>query len=263
MKSDTSSPMPLAYPQPDPLHHHVRKDQDKIQLLAEDSGLGDRIPAERLPAARAASVARTARIPTGPWQPPLLDGDPAALGLQMLDGFVSLAIEVHGRSTLEVLGPGDLLRPWVSRDPASVLGTRVVWWVHVPARFAVLDGDFARRMAPYPELTAELLHRSTMRARRLGLQSAINRHPTVRERLLLTMWDLADRWGRVTTEGIRIPLRLRHHHLAAAVCAQRPSVSKALSELQRRGLLDAARDAWVLHGDPPEEYAELRRQALV
>jgi hypothetical protein len=37
-----------------------------------------------------------------------------------------------------------------------------------------------------------------------------------------------DRWGRVTPEGVRIPLRLRHHMLAELVAVRRPSATAAL-----------------------------------
>ena len=46
-----------------------------------------------------------------------------------------------------------------------------------------------------------------------------------------------DRWGRVTTEGIPLPLKLTHGFLASLVCMRRPSVSAALVALARDGAL--------------------------
>ena len=78
--------------------------------------------------------------------------------------------------------------------------------------------------------------------------------------MLAALWNLADRWGRVGPDGVRIPLRLTHDALAELVGARRPSVSNAMGRLRRRGLIsDHAEGGWVLHASPPEELAEVRR----
>jgi CRP/FNR family cyclic AMP-dependent transcriptional regulator len=77
----------------------------------------------------------------------------------------------------------------------------------------------------------------------------------------LTLWHLAERWGRVHTDGIVVPLPLRHQRLADLVGAQRQSVTTAMGSLTRNGSISRRRDGnWVLHGDPP---AELRHHRLV
>jgi CRP/FNR family cyclic AMP-dependent transcriptional regulator len=234
-----------------------------IALADEDPDLAEAVPHGHRDRFHAAARADVMQLGPGLWSPPLLEPDPAAIGLLLLAGFVSTSLETSGRTTVEVLGPGDLLRPWVRGDPASLVGTQIEWCVHTPARLAVLDGDFARRVAPWPALFATLLHRSTLRARRSALQGAINAHPTVRERLLLTLWSHADRWGTVTRAGVRVPLRLRHQQLAGVVAAQRPSVSKALSDLRRGGFLEPLRGGWLLTSDPPADYMSLREQSLL
>jgi CRP/FNR family cyclic AMP-dependent transcriptional regulator len=69
--------------------------------------------------------------------------------------------------------------------------------------------------------------------------------------LLLLLWHLADRWGRVTPDGVRVALGVTHQTLADLVAARRPSVTTALQQLARQGLLGRDGDAWLLLGDPP------------
>src|SRR3954467_8948746 len=48
-------------------------------------------------------------LDAGAWQPPK---DPGGLGLLVLDGFLVRHVDVVGRPAAELLGSGDLLRPW-------------------------------------------------------------------------------------------------------------------------------------------------------
>ena len=58
---------------------------------------------------------------------------------------------------------------------------------------------------------------------------------------------LAGRIGKVTPEGIVVPLALRHEDLAAYVGARRPSVSLAIKMLRAQGRLDRRADeTWLL-----------------
>ena len=235
-----------------------------ISLLDADPDLSAALSPSQ--ATRAAPRLRVAAIdlPAGQWRPDTTKPDPAAIGLLILAGFVSTTVEAAGRGALEVLGPGDLLRPWVRGEAGSLFAPQMEWSVRTGgARFAVLDGHAARLMAPWPELSSSLLHRATQRARRLALQAAINRHPRVTERLLLSLWSQADRWGRVTRAGVALPLRLRHHEMAALVAAQRPSVSKAMSRLRAAEQVHPAPGGWLLLGEPPEDYMVLRERSLL
>jgi CRP/FNR family transcriptional regulator, cyclic AMP receptor protein len=91
------------------------------------------------------------------------------------------------------------------------------------------------------------------RSRTLAVNMAIAHYQRTDRRLLLLLWHLADRWGRVTPEGIRLPLPVTHQLLADLVAARRPSVSSGLQRLAREGLVSRAGDGWVLHGEPPDE----------
>ena len=54
---------------------------------------------------------------------------------------------------------------------------------------------------------------------------AIAHHPRVEDRLLLTLWHLAERWGKVTPDGIVVPLPLAHRRLADLVGTYGPAAT--------------------------------------
>jgi CRP/FNR family transcriptional regulator, cyclic AMP receptor protein len=100
------------------------------------------------------------------------------------------------------------------------------------------------------------------RSRTLAVNMAIVHYPQVRPRLLLLLWHLADRWGRVTPEGVRIPLRLRHHLLADLLAVRRPSATAALQELIGEGLVSRDEDGLILRGDVMERLDEVLRERV-
>ena len=225
-----------------------------IPLLEADPELGEGLsPAEEEAAARALVVhART--LEAGPWDPheERWPAEPA-IGLLVLDGVLTRDIVFVGRTTTELLGSGDLLRPWDDDVQFEPLPFEVAWHVHEPARVAVLDARFALATARWPALAGAVSRRHIRRARSLAFQLAIAQLPRVDDRLLVLLWALAERWGRVCPSGVRLPLRLPHRTLATLVGARRPSVTTALSGLSRDGLVERTEDGWMLHGDPTVE----------
>ena len=184
-------------------------------------------------------------------------------GLLVLDGLLSRRVSLAGRSSLELLGRGDLLRPWDdSRSGAPVPITAAVQTL-TETRVAVLDHAFAARVGEWPEVADVLCCRLVDRARWLTLHLIIARLPHVEARLLVLFWHLADRWGRVQRDGsVLVPLRLTHETLGALVSAERPTVTVALKRLTQRGAVERRADHWLLHGAPPTE-GDLDRQAFV
>jgi CRP-like cAMP-binding protein len=130
-----------------------------------------------------------------------------------------------------------------------------------PTRLAVLDHKLVLRMNPWPQLGLELFARGTRRAHSLAVALAIAHHPRVEDRLLLTLWHLGERWGRVRPDGIVVPLPLSHQRLAELVGAHRPSTTTAIGELTRAGLISRDDGRWVLHGTPPEQLRHHRLAA--
>jgi CRP-like cAMP-binding protein len=107
----------------------------------------------------------------------------------------------------------------------------------------------------------ELFNRGTRRAHHLAVALAIAHHQRVDDRLMLTLWHLAERWGRVHPDGIVLPLPLGHQRLADLVGAHRPTVTSAIGDLTRAGSIGRRDNGdWVLYGSPPEQ---LRHHRLV
>jgi CRP/FNR family cyclic AMP-dependent transcriptional regulator len=121
---------------------------------------------------------------------------------------------------------------------------------------AILDTRVAMAAGRWPPIARALGARHVRRARTLSLQRAIAQLPRVEDRVLVLLWTLAERWGRVGTQGVRLPLGLPHRTLATLVGARRPSVTTAVTGLTRAGLVERIDDGWLLHGDPSEILAE-------
>ncbi len=104
-------------------------------------------------------------------------------------------------------------------------------------RLAVLDYDFAIRLTRYPELLPCLLSRAVRRSRHMTATMAILHQPRIDTRVHMVLWELAVRWGNVSRDGVRLPVRLTHATLAELVAARRPTVTKALGELAENDLV--------------------------
>lgn len=210
-------------------------------------------PAERQRVRREA-VTRVRRLSPGKWMAvEALEADVHQQGFLVIDGLLSREVEVLGRRCVELIGDADVLRPWGWDPSGSHVNAEVEWIVLEPTRMAVLDHALVGRMNPWPGLGLELFARGTRRAHWLAVALAISHHPRVDDRLLLTLWQVAERWGRVRPDGISIPLPLSHERLASLVGAHRPAVTTAMGELTRAGLVSRGEDRfWVVRGDPPE-----------
>ena len=206
------------------------------------------------PAAAAnASLAETEWLETGPWEPPEIDTR-GHFGLLVLDGVLIRHVLLGARDGLELLGPGDVVRPWVGFGGGSSIEIESSWVVHERTRVGHLDRRFAARMAPWPEVAACLMDRAMRRQRFLAMHLAISQMPRLESRLRVLFWYLADRWGRMTSDGVVIDLPLTHELVAGLVGARRPGVTSALGALQRAGEFGRRDDGlWTLHGDPPDE----------
>ncbi len=232
-------------------------------VLFEDSGLFEVVPAPARDQAFQDCVARVLALPTGDWS---ADDSPVELsdgiGLLILDGLVIHRTGMDGYYGAELLGCGDLLRPWQAESGAAGLTTCTSRRVLSPTRVAVLDLAFAGRAAPYPQIAGQLVARTMNRSRNLGVLMAIAHYPRVDTRLHALFWHLAGRWGRVRPDGVLLPLRLTHAVLADLIAARRPTVSSALSELARRGVLRSTEEGWHLADVPPRELLELGSSAV-
>lgn len=201
---------------------------------------------------RAAAEAARFRVPLlvaepGPWSPPVQPGEARGhLGLLVLDGLLLHRLTIGPRSGAELLGGGDLLQPWGWDPLCEALAAEPGWQVLERARLAVLDGRFAARVAPWPEVAAGLIERVFERTRTLAYQQVASHITGLERRLITLLGALADRWGRVTAAGVLVPLPLTHATLAELVGASRPSVSTAVARLAREGTLERSAGGWLL-----------------
>jgi hypothetical protein len=201
--------------------------------------------------ARHLIVARLEYEP-GPWEPP---AEPA-VGLLIIRGRIArnLCVDDVPAHGIEILGEGDLLRPWTFRGETASIPSRVEWYVMAPLEVAVLDANYLNAVARWPALAVSLLDLAVERTRTLAYFLTARQVTRLEGRVLLTLWHLADRWGHVTPEGVVLTLpKLTHEMIARMVAARRPSVTSGIRKLRELGLVVVQRGGtWVLHGDPIE-----------
>jgi CRP-like cAMP-binding protein len=189
---------------------------------------------------------------SGTWSPYEAPG-PAAdmLGLLVTEGVMARTTSIFDRRCCELVGAGDLLRPWddcgAAQGPAESS-----WRVLAPTRVAVLDARFADIAGRWPSIISQLISRTLARSRALSFQLAIAGVRRADDRLLLLAWHLADRWGRVRPDGTLLPIPLTHDLLAQLARLRRPAASAALVRLAHNGKLIRTRNGeWLLTGEFP------------
>jgi CRP/FNR family transcriptional regulator, cyclic AMP receptor protein len=233
-----------------------------ISIVEADPELAELLDPDERERARREAVTRVQSLSEGEWDVAgALEPDVHHRGFLIVEGLLSREVDVLGRRCVELIGHGDVMRPWSWDDEGSHVRAEVGWLVLEPTKLAVLDHRLVTRIQPWPQLGVELFNRGTRRAHHLAVALAIAHHPRIEDRILLTLWHLAERWGRVHTDGIVVPLPLGHQRLADIVGSHRPSVTSALGHLTRTGRLDRRDNGdWVLRGAPPEQ---LRHHKLV
>jgi CRP-like cAMP-binding protein len=101
--------------------------------------------------------------------------------------------------------------------------------------------------------------RALRRSRFLAPLLALARIRQLKVRVHALLWLLAERWGRVTPEGVLLDIPVTHATLGQLVGASRPSITSAVVDLRELGLVERAYDrGWLLRGGSPiaaEEYA--------
>jgi len=231
-----------------------------VRVFEADTRLLDGIP-ERFSAVLAKRVVLPRiRLTPGPWTPALPSGAQGeVLGLLVLGGLLERTADVGERSGPELLGPGDLLRPW---DLGPDSGAACTWCVHERAELAVLDDRFTAVASRLPRLLVNLLGRTVHRSQGLAARLAIGQIRSAEMRVLLVLQGIAERWGQMTPEGVRIPFALEHELIGRLACMRRPTASTALTALQRSGRLVRCADRTWLLPDTAAVPAEASRAGL-
>lgn len=239
-----------------------RRTLTRVHLLREDPDLGVGIPDSDHGWAVEQCVVPAVSIAPGEWDIGTIQGLTQGLGLLVLDGLLLRRVGVDGRFGGELIGQGDLLRPWQGEDVDSTLPYTTGWRVLSRARLAVLDERTSARLCRYPAVIGAVVGRALERSRRLALMMAIIHHPRIDVRLHMLFWHLADRWGRVSRDGVILELGLSHTVLADLIAAQRPSVTGSLKKLSEAGLVEPVDRGWILTGEPPGELLQIQKVSV-
>jgi CRP-like cAMP-binding protein len=180
------------------------------------------------------------------------------LGFLVLEGLLARDERLAGSTATELIGPGDILQPWTLEFEPLLVPRTVTWTALQPSRLAVLGPAFVAAIRPWPHLRSALLERAMQRCSRISTHHTLSQLSRVDARLLVLFWYLAERWGKVTSGGVQVPLRLSHEALGHLVGAKRPTVSLALRRLYAEGLVARRPDrTWLLTGSAEEGLARL------
>ena len=189
---------------------------------------------------RAPSQSRL-HVTPGVWDPA---GDEVA-GFWIVGGLVQREVCLQRSISVDLLGPQDL----VVLDGAEedLLGARVALSALTHVEAVAFDARMLRQLQGRPDVMGQLLRHAGAQYRRMALHRAVAQLPRVEERLLAMMWLLAERWGRVSPEGVLVPLKLGHEVLGRLVGARRPTISLALKGLSADGKLTRRPDGtWLV-----------------
>ncbi len=217
---------------------------DLVECLPE---LHDLLSLERRVGARRTLRARVAELRRGRWDA-LSDADHVrdGAGFLILEGALIRCVTAAHRTSGELLGPGDVLRP--CHDPFEEDERFSTYYRAISdVRMAVIDGRVIRAAALVPELIPALVTCTGRRSASLSRQLVIVQSQSVETRILVTLNYLAERWGVMTRDGIVLPEFLSHGTLALLLGARRPSVTSAMVRLSARGEVERRPDGrWAL-----------------
>jgi CRP/FNR family transcriptional regulator, cyclic AMP receptor protein len=165
----------------------------------------------------------------------LVDADVACAVL--LSGRLALDVETSapGMRTICLVEQGDVLvRPTAEWASASPVRCRAI----ETSRVMLVDAPTRDLWMEVPRLAINMVRVLSMQMADRELAAAIALEPRVERRLLLKIRQLAERFGRVTPDGVRLDLRLTHQQLGEMVGAVRESVTIALRSLADQGVLE-------------------------
>ena len=87
----------------------------EVRLLDVDPDLGALLDIARREQAQRELIVRTHRLPIGPWDVSRLAGASADhIGLLIVNGVLARELRISDQASMELLGAGDLVRPWQS-----------------------------------------------------------------------------------------------------------------------------------------------------
>jgi len=86
---------------------------DLVSIVDADPDLGELLDPEQRERARREALTRVKRLSPGAWDAAnAVQPDIHHRGFLIIEGLISRQVEVLSRGCVELLGPGDVLRPW-------------------------------------------------------------------------------------------------------------------------------------------------------
>lgn len=177
----------------------------------------------------------------------------SAFALVIADGMLLRTLGLAGHPGLQLLGPGDVVGS--SGTQGSDLLHRGELQARGVVRYAALDDRVLALVQRYPRLIEGLQMRRDDQEQRLLAQLLICQQPRVEDRVLALMWLLAETWGRVTSSGTTLPVKLTHEAIGLLVGARRSTVTLALGALEDRGALLRRPEDWLILERAPTAVA--------
>jgi CRP/FNR family transcriptional regulator, cyclic AMP receptor protein len=183
--------------------------------------------------------------------------DAAPLCVLVLDGFVVRELVSAGRTSADLLGPEDVVKPREAEPGVTLLPHIALWTTMTAARLALIDERFFDRIAAWPEIAAALVERSGRPGQRLVLSRLISTLPSIDARVLASLWMWASHWATVASGGVVLRVPLSHERIARLIGARRPTVTGAVGRLRKADLLAQGTDgSWLLSAPPQRESAD-------
>ncbi|NOX56426.1 MAG: Crp/Fnr family transcriptional regulator [Planctomycetes bacterium] len=166
-----------------------------------------------------------------------LPSDQSDSVLLLASGRVKLYHITHDgkEAVLALIEPGELFGELALVEP----GQREEFAeAMIPSRVVLIPGEAVRElMEKHPEVSLEVTRLMGLRRRRTErrLKSLLFR--SNRERLIHLLLELAEKYGRATSDGLLIDIKLSHQELASIIGSTRETVTVVLGELQAEGYL--------------------------
>jgi CRP/FNR family transcriptional regulator, cyclic AMP receptor protein len=236
--------------------------QNTLSLLDADPELANWIAPEQRDEARHTTRVPEVILKPGPFDPgEIFIQGRQGFGAMIISGLIAREVRLGGRPALRLLGPGDIL---IDASPgANALDSAGTWNAALATHLAILDDHLLVAVRRWPRLLRGLCSRMQQCHDATLMQLSISHRPAVEDRIVGLFGLLADRWGRVTPEGVVVPIPLTHDAIGQMVGARRPTVSLGLRALALQGRLyrqDAGR--WLLGPDFSGARSASRRQPL-
>jgi CRP/FNR family transcriptional regulator, cyclic AMP receptor protein len=226
--------------------------QGRISLLDIDPELARGVPGEDLPLVARHLVGRSLALEPGAIaDDQLLEVVNGAFAAIVAEGALIREVMIGHDPAAYLFGPGDVLA--VQGAPTVLLERATRWSAAGGARLAVVDDELLPVLRRWPTIGLCLARRAVEQMERHAVQLAIGQLDRVEDRVLATLWHLAERHGRVTPSGVHLPITLTHALLGRLVGARRPTVTLAVTTLvEREAIARRADRTWLIVAPPPK-----------